>query len=403
MEDQSREKSPLFSDLVRFRRELHAPAGGAPLDAEATLAEGMGEAWAQAGHHAQMLEALPLGVLTVGIERDLYRRPTGYRILQANPAALASLRMGLDVLVTRPLFDILPGGEEWKAPLDGVAVHGRPAREVCYSAIANAYFDVSVSRPVRDLLNIVLAEVRAPVRRPTSDKGDEILFQDILEAAPIFICRFLTDGSLTYANPAYRGRFGGESATLVGHCFLIHVPLTQRNRVQRELRGATAEQRVMVCEHEVYDDGVPRWYRWHDVAVFDKVGQVVEFQAFGYEVTQQKTADEQHALTRGYLEDLLDYRVTEIAGLERKLAAEEQNRERTVRELSQARRELDFAVGRALGGKVVMCGRCHRVNDDEGHWMPIDMYLRSHSAAELTTEICPYCKRKPRQSDIHDW
>ncbi len=403
MEPREDEKNPIFADLLRLRRGVQTPQDGDEAELDAALSEGLRESWVLAGHHESMLDALPVGILTVGVMRDRYRHPTGYQILHANPSCLTLLRMDMEALGKRSLYDILPGGEEWKPALDGVALRGHPVREVGYSTITNGYFDVAVSRPLRDVLNVVLAEVKAPARRQASDTGDEILFQDILEAAPIYICRFLSDGTLTYANPAYRSRFGDGSETLVGHCFLIHVPLAQRNRVQRELKRLRPDERVLTCEHDAYGAGSTRTYAWYDVGVFDKEGQLVEFQAFGFDCTERKRTEKSLFQLRGYLEDLLDHRNSEVTGLERRVDVEHTERERVAQALSEARRDLDFAASRALGGDLIVCGRCHRVNDDEGHWMPIDMYLLSHTAAKLKTDICPYCKRKPRGSDVHEW
>jgi PAS domain-containing protein len=391
MESSQERKDRALADLLRIRAV--PPTGKAAEPDTAPEAETL-QSWALGGHYEQMLDALPVGVLMVGVLRDRHRYPTGYRMLHANSACLALLRMDMLTLGQRSVFDVLPGGEDWKAALDGVALRGHPVREVGYSTLANGYFDVAVSKPLRDVLTIVLSEVKAPVRRQANDAGDEFLFQDILEAAPLLICRFLTDGTLTYANPAYRARFGSETDTLVGHCFLIRAPLVQRDRVQRDLLRLEPDHRMLVCEHEVYDGATPRTYTWHDVGVFDKEGQLVEILAFGAEETDRKRKTDEMLQLRGFLEDLLDHRCAEVAELERRLAAEVEAREQTAQSLSEIRRERDFAVGRALGGELVICEQCHRVNDDEGHWMPMNMYLISHTAAHVTTDVCPYCKRK---------
>ncbi len=56
------------------------------------------------------------------------------------------------------------------------------------------------------------------------------------------------------------------------------------------------------------------------------------------------------------------------------------------RELEQALREV-----KVLRGFIPICAACKKVRNDQGYWQGVERYLRDHSEAEFTHDICPDC------------
>lgn len=48
---------------------------------------------------------------------------------------------------------------------------------------------------------------------------------------------------------------------------------------------------------------------------------------------------------------------------------------------------------RVLKGFLRTCAWCRKIEDDEGRWSPIEMYIASHSEAKFTHGICPECAK----------
>lgn len=82
-------------------------------------------------------------------------------------------------------------------------------------------------------------------------------------------------------------------------------------------------------------------------------------------------------------------------------------------ELSRSREELASALeglraSRAqvevLSGLLPICSRCKQIRDAEGHWHPVEEYVRARTDAEFSHGICPGCLRilYPEHADLVD-
>jgi PAS domain-containing protein len=49
---------------------------------------------------------------------------------------------------------------------------------------------------------------------------------------------------------------------------------------------------------------------------------------------------------------------------------------------------------KTLKGLIPICSACKSVRDDQGFWEEIELYITTHSDAQLTHGICPECARK---------
>jgi len=66
----------------------------------------------------------------------------------------------------------------------------------------------------------------------------------------------------------------------------------------------------------------------------------------------------------------------------------------------RAEREREELIGKlqtaldqvkTLEGMLPICAWCKKVRSDEGYWMTVDQYLRSHSGIEFSHGVCPSC------------
>lgn len=69
---------------------------------------------------------------------------------------------------------------------------------------------------------------------------------------------------------------------------------------------------------------------------------------------------------------------------ERKQA--EKEREKLVLELKEALAQI-----KTLHGILSICSYCHKIQNDEGKWEQIELYIRDRSEAEFSHGICPEC------------
>ena len=67
----------------------------------------------------------------------------------------------------------------------------------------------------------------------------------------------------------------------------------------------------------------------------------------------------------------------------------EREREQLITELREALAEIN-----TLRGILPVCSFCKKIRDDTGHWESVDVYIRSHSQADISHGLCPECAAK---------
>jgi PAS domain S-box-containing protein len=66
----------------------------------------------------------------------------------------------------------------------------------------------------------------------------------------------------------------------------------------------------------------------------------------------------------------------------------QKEREDLIEELQDA-----LASIKTLQGLIPICASCKKVRDDEGYWHQVEVYLETHSDADISHGICPECAR----------
>ncbi|HEY9725233.1 MAG TPA: PAS domain S-box protein [Chroococcales cyanobacterium] len=120
----------------------------------------------------------------------------------------------------------------------------------------------------------------------------EARYRAIVEDQTELICRFKSDGTLTFVNEAYCRYFHQQSSQLIGHNFLLLIPEDDRERIAWSF-ALSQEQPIVSYEHRVLlPCGEMRWQQWTDRAVvFDEQGNAIEFQGVGRDITELKQAE----------------------------------------------------------------------------------------------------------------
>jgi DNA-binding NtrC family response regulator len=100
------------------------------------------------------------------------------------------------------------------------------------------------------------------------------------------------------------------------------------------------------------------------------------------EVNARKTAEAELRKAHAELEMLVAERTAELR--------------KEIEERKQVEEALRHAMSKikTLSGLLPICASCKKIRDDEGSWIRIESYIKSHSDAEFTHGVCPECARK---------
>ena len=64
-------------------------------------------------------------------------------------------------------------------------------------------------------------------------------------------------------------------------------------------------------------------------------------------------------------------------------------KERLIRELTEALENV-----KTLSGLLPICANCKNIRNDDGYWIQVESFLKSHSSLNFTHSICPACVAK---------
>ena len=107
-----------------------------------------------------------------------------------------------------------------------------------------------------------------------------------------FVIRFLPDGTLTAANPAYCRWRDRSLKELIGTSALAWLSPENQKRVFAKIGSLTPDTPVLTTQNPAArPDGGAAWEEWTDRGVFDAAGRLVEVHAVGRDITHLKTAE----------------------------------------------------------------------------------------------------------------
>ena len=118
-------------------------------------------------------------------------------------------------------------------------------------------------------------------------------YRSVVEDSPLLICRFLPDGTITFANQEYCKYFGNKNDELLGRNIQSTVLEEDREKVLSDIALLSAESPILISENKnLRRNGEFRWIRWTSRALFDDVGQLTSYQAFGEDITERRQAEQ---------------------------------------------------------------------------------------------------------------
>ena len=236
-------------------------------------------------------------------------------ILDANDAFCSLLGRRREDVVERKLFAFMDGAEAE----DARATIGRLRDEETSSVEIVRRWRGADARPVTT--KVTASVVRTCDGEPiggiafVEDIGQRLLmasaladsearYRRVVEDQTELIVRCLPDGTRTFVNQAYCRYAGASAEELVGRSFFPLIAEDDREIVFRKYAAMTPDNPVHTDEHRaVAVDGSLRWHRWIDRGIFDESGRLVEIQAVGRDITDERESAEQLRHRRQILED----------------------------------------------------------------------------------------------------
>lgn len=117
-------------------------------------------------------------------------------------------------------------------------------------------------------------------------------YRQVVEDQTDPVCRFLPNGSLTFANGAYCRYFDLTREELIGRTFCEFMSDEHRLHVRSQIKLLSPGRPVFKYEHKItVSPGEFRWINWTFRGIFDLEGKLVEIQSVARDVTDRKLAE----------------------------------------------------------------------------------------------------------------
>jgi len=114
-------------------------------------------------------------------------------------------------------------------------------------------------------------------------------YRRIVEDQTEFVVRFLSGGTVTFANNSFCRYFGKKQHELLGYNFYSVFPAAERTLMLKQLGGLSRDRSVATFESPALKSpGVQRWNQWTLRAIYDSRDQIAEYQAVGHDIDNRK-------------------------------------------------------------------------------------------------------------------
>jgi PAS domain S-box-containing protein len=138
-------------------------------------------------------------------------------------------------------------------------------------------------------------------------RESEERYRAVVNTQHEFVERFLPGGIMTFVNDALCRFTGMPREELLGQSFYPFIHEDERETVIRSIESLSREHPVSTNEGRIIlANGVIHWMQWTNHAIFDREGNVVEYQSVGRDITEQKYAEEALQRERNLLFDIMN-------------------------------------------------------------------------------------------------
>jgi PAS domain S-box-containing protein len=237
------------------------------------------------------------------------------RVLDVNQAALQMLRENASRIMGRPAKEVFA---KWPVIVSELEYLDVERREITIQENGDTfYFDINISSIYnnrRQLIGRIVAarditryktlesgyrllsrELEQRVRERTEElRHSAELYRTVVENQTEFIVRWKANGIRTFVNEAYCRYFGLTPEQALSSSFMPLIAEEDRQAIEEKI--ARLSSGAVVSETETHrvikPDGRVAWQEWTDQAIHNEMGQIVEFQSIGRDVTDREQAEE---------------------------------------------------------------------------------------------------------------
>ena len=135
-------------------------------------------------------------------------------------------------------------------------------------------------------------EIEERKRMEKALRESEDRYRSVSRDMPAMVCRYLPDGTLTFANIRFKKHFAVPSDTLLATNVFTFFSDTERQRMKNRLQQLRPHKPMVTYEQRTRtEEGETLWRQWTDRALFDEQGNAMEYQSVSIDITEKKNVE----------------------------------------------------------------------------------------------------------------
>ncbi|MGB7440175.1 MAG: PAS domain S-box protein [Coleofasciculaceae cyanobacterium] len=242
----------------------------------------------------RVFDQAPIGMTLTGLD-DRYIRVnrTFYEMLGYTESELMELTFR-EITHPEDLEKELPSLDEVRnGKIDSFSLEKRYLKknqEILWANLTLMVLRNETGKALHDLA--MVEDITQRKRADEKLRQSEARYRAIVEDQTELICRFKPDRTLTFVNDAYCRYFGKKQEQLLGDSFMPRVSPEDREVINQAINSLCQEQPIITYEHRVIlSSGDIHWQQWTNRAMFNRQGNVIEYQAAGRDISKLKQAE----------------------------------------------------------------------------------------------------------------
>lgn len=134
---------------------------------------------------------------------------------------------------------------------------------------------------------------------PENRRSDDVLLENLERLASIIedqtelICRWSPFKKISFVNNSYCRYFNKKPEALIGTNFNAFIVEKDKDKLEKSLMMLSPDNPLNIIEFRVVlPYGEIKWQQWTNKVLYDKSGNVLEYQSVGRDITKQKRSEE---------------------------------------------------------------------------------------------------------------
>lgn len=230
-----------------------------------------------------------------------------YRFLMVNPAFERLIGRKSQDLLGKTIQEVFPNVElSWFDNYQQITQIGEPTAFEKFDVHSQHNFYISTYFPAPGYFACMFTDITETSKAEDRLRGSDINYHPVVTKTTAHICRWYPDSTLTYVNKAYADVYGKKPEDLLGTRWLDLLSNKFKAEGIQRLQQLTQQPQIISYEIQTrLHDQQLRWMLWTDSPIFNHLGQLVEFESIGQDITDRKRIEYLLEIKNGIAQILL--------------------------------------------------------------------------------------------------